>query len=325
RVATHARSPRRARPSRARLPAAPWPPTPPATRGGSRTRAPAPARRGRPPPAPGPPAPSHASPDLRGGHRAAPTALPGGAAPAGARARTRAPAHVTASGSSHRGSSCQQGGAAGAPLERGDEVRKRLRQKVLARDPGRRDRPLDTGRLALHLEEDVHVGIPLEPQHRVPQPVDLDAPIDAQRLGEAEPLEDGHHTIRISHAGLGLGAAPISPLFGVRALPAEHTVRRSAVGRLEHPQPQYLVPVGQPVAAVEAPVEHVAPELEDRAGTHERGAQRVGILDPRLDLELVDGYGRGPAHAKMASSTAAVSASVANTYAAPAARRAATS
>src|SRR5439155_907196 len=176
----------------------------------------------------------------RGGHRAAPTALPGGAAPAGARARTRAPAHVTASGSSHRGSSCQQGGAAGAPLERGDEVRKRLRQKVLARDAGGRDRPLDTGRLA-------------------------------------------------------------------------------------HPQPQDLVPIRQPVTAVEAPVEHVAPELEHRARTHQRGAQRGGIIDPRLDLELVDGCGRGPAHAKMASRTAAVSASVANTYTAPAARSAATS
>ena len=73
--------------------------------------------------------------------------------------------------------------------------------------------------------------------------------------------------------------------------------------------------------AVEAPVEHVAPEFEHRAGAHQRGAQRVGILDPRLDLELVDGRGGGggggggggPAHAKMASSTAVVSVSVANT------------
>ena len=186
-------------------------------------------------------------------------------------------------------------------------------------------RRLEAAWLALHLEEDVHVGIPLEPQHRVPQPVDLDAPIDAQRLGEAEPLEDRHHGIRISHVGLGLRAAPIWPLFRVPALPAEHTVRRSAGGRPEHPQPQDLVPIRQPVTAVEAPVEHVAPELEHRARTHQRGAQRGGIIDPRLDLELVDGCGRGPAHAKMASRTAAVSASVANTYAAPAARSAATS
>ena len=99
----------------------------------------------------------------------------------------------------------------------------------------------------------------------------------------------------------------------MRALPREHPVRRRAVGLPEHPQPQYLVPIRQSGAAVEAPVDHVALELEACAGAQQRGAQRVGILDPRLDLELVDGSDGGPAHAKIASSTAAVSASVANT------------
>src|SRR5439155_25339202 len=135
------------------------------------------------------------------------------------------------------------------------------------------------------------------------------------------------------------GAVTVSAPLRVRAFPREHPVGGRAVGRPEHPQPQDLVAVRQPATAVEAPVEHVALELEHRAGAHQRAAQRIGIFEPRLDLELVDGRGSGdgdgggggggsgggPAHVKMASSTAAVSASVANTWAAPAARRAATS
>src|SRR6266480_3680492 len=90
-------------------------------------------------------------------------------------------------------------------------------------------------------------------------------------------------------------------------------------------QPQHLVALLQRAATVEPSVDHVATKVERRPGAHQRGPQPVRIVDARLDFQLVRRRGRGAGHAKMASSTAAVSERVSNTYAAPVARRAATS
>src|SRR5438034_9207053 len=107
--------------------------------------------------------------------------------------------------------------------------------------------------------------------------------------------------------------------------PPQHAIGRTAVGRSKLSQPQHLIALRERTAPIEPSVDHVAPKVERRARARQRGAQPVGIVDPRLDFELVRRRGRELAHAKMASSTAAVSARVSNAYVAPVARRAATS
>jgi hypothetical protein len=48
-----------------------------------------------------------------------------------------------------------------------------------------------------------------------------------------------------------------------------------------------VVAVRERAAPIEPSVDHVAPKVERRPGAHQRGPQLVGIVDPRLDLELV--------------------------------------
>src|SRR6266536_1657836 len=320
-----ARSRHRAPRSRAPPPGAPPPPMRRARRAGLRRRARHPTARGPPPRAPHHPAPSRASPAARGCRPGAPTAPPAGAARARDRATAPAPGRAAASGSSRERSSGEQGGAAGAGLVPGDEVRQRFGEKPVAIEPRGRDGPFDFPRLALDLEQHVHRGIPLEAQHRPSQAIDLHATVDAQRYRESQPLEDRHGGLGIRDARLGFRAVTITPALRWRALPPEHAVGSRAVGGPKHPQPQHFVAADERPFPVEAAVDHLTPERELGSGARERRPQAVGILDPRLDFELVRGRGRGRTHAKMAFSTAAVSASVSNTYAAPAAASAATS
>src|SRR5207244_12910396 len=117
----------------------------------------------------------------------------------------------------------------------------------------------------------------------------------------------------------------ILPSPGVLPLPGQYAVRGGAFRRSEHPQAQHLVASRQRSLPIEAPVAHLAPEFELGSRRDQRGPERVGVVHPRLDLELVRGRRRGRAHAKIASRTAAVSANVSNTYVAPLARSAAAS
>ena len=132
--------------------------------------------------------------------------------------------------------------------------------------------------------------------------------------------------MRVGEAGFGFGAVAVRPALRVRPFPAQHAERGRAVGRLKNPQPQHLVAGGELTVPIEAPVQHGPAELEPGARALQGATHGVGVLDPSLDFQFVQWSGIARAHqAKMASSTASVSTSVANTRAAPAARRAATS
>src|SRR5207247_10347194 len=100
---------------------------------------------------------------------------------------------------------------------------------------------------------------------------------------------------------------------------------RPAVGRSNLFSRHSPTAVRAGTAPIEPSVDHVALKFERRARARQRGAPPLRIVDSCLDFELVRRRGRELAHAKMASSTAAVSARVSNTYVAPVARRAATS
>ena len=115
----------------------------------------------------------------------------------------------------------------------------------------------------------------------------------------------------------------VLPALRVWPLEAEHAVGGGAVRGAVDPQPQHLVAALQPAFPVEPPVDHGATECGDGAGPSQGLPQRLGVLHTGFDLQLVGG--RGPGQAKIASSTAAVSARVAKTCVAPAARSAATS
>ena len=196
------------------------------------------------------------------------------------------------------------------------EVWQRLGQELITLETRRGDRPLDVRRLAFDLEEHVHRGIPLQAQHCQAEPVDLDAAVDAERDREPQAFEDRHHGRGSRDARLRFGAMSIHAALRGRPLPPEHAVRRRAVARDELTQAQHLVALDERAPLIEPPIDHVAPELERRARTGERGAHGVRIDHPRLDFELVHqrgGVGRGrcgrsTTHARMVSSTAAVSA-----------------
>src|SRR5206468_10732094 len=115
----------------------------------------------------------------------------------------------------------------------------------------------------------------------------------------------------------------VLPALRVRPLEAEHAVGGGAIRGAVDPQPQHLVAALQPAFPVEPPVDHSATACGDGAGPPQGLPQRPGVLHTGFDLQLVGG--RGPAQAKNASRSAAVSASVAKTCVAPAALSAPTS
>src|SRR5438132_296324 len=299
-----------------------------ATPGGSPRRAPARGPRAWPRPAPPPRARARVWPGLPECRRSAPRVRPRAAAPPRAPATEPARARAAASGSSP----CSRlllrdaGGPAGAGLVRRHEMRERLGEEVVAGQARRRDGALDLDRLALDLQQHVHRGIPLDSEDRLPQPVNLHRAVDPQRDREPQVLEHSDDRIGIADPRFDLGTVPVMPALRAWPLPAQHPERGRAVAGPEDAHPQHLVSRFQLAPPVEAPIEHRAAKLETRAGTLERALQRRGVVDPRLDFQLVGGSGADRNHAaKMASSTAAVFARSENTRAAPAARSAATS
>src|SRR5205823_7782764 len=298
-----------------------------ATRGGSPPRSPARGPRASPRSAPRPRARARAWPGLPGCRRSAPRVRPPAAGPPRAPATEPARARAAASGSSpcSRVTLRDAGGPARAGLVRRYEMRERLREEAVARQAGRRDAALDLARLALDLEQHVHGGIPLDPEHRLSQPVNLHRAVDPQRDREPQMLEQRDDGIGVADAGFDLRAVTVLPALRARPLPAQHAIRGRAVGRPKDAHPEHLVPRFHLARPIEAPIEHRAAKLEARARPLERAPQRREVVDPRLDLQLVGSSRADRAHGtKMASSTAPVFARSGNTRAAPAARSAAT-
>src|SRR5439155_4186330 len=122
-------------------------------------------------------------------------------------------------------------------------------------------------------------------------------------------------------------ASPTLPGGGTRragrrgpSTPGRRTGRPPPVRGAVNPQARHLVFGLERATAVEAPVDHLPAKHGLGSGGRQGALDRRGIVHPRLHFQLVVRV----AHSSTASSTRAVSARVANTCAAPAARSAAT-
>src|ERR671931_1047199 len=176
---------------------------------------------------------------------------------------------------------------AGAFLERRGEIGKRLGEKQITRQSGRRDRALDVVRRAFHFQQHVHRGIPLEAQRRFAEPELFDGAVDPQHDFVAEPSQYDERRSRIVHARLPFLAVTVSVALPDPTLPAEDAPFSRPVGRMENSQPYDLIPFLQSTLAIEAAVEHRPPIHELRTRGNPRAPDGLRVLAPRFELALV--------------------------------------
>src|SRR4051812_4681007 len=214
---------------------------------------------------------------------------------------------------------CQACGPSGALLVRGDKVREWLGQESVAGQSGRADGVFDGSGLAFDLDQDVHRGIPLDANGRRTETVFSDLPIDPQHDLVSEVFEDLPGRFCLGKLRLVLLTMLVAFAHRGGALPSEDAELRAGIG-LVNAEPQHFIALFEFPIAIVAAIDHLAAKYRLRTRGDDRGLECGGIVDPRLQLDLVAGI----AHANSACRTACVSLRFSNTCVAPQARSAST-